>query len=125
MYISSASSRATNSADFAVTLLGLLRLGVAPVMALPAHRIAEIAHLAAGAGAVAYIGADDNGGFDYRDLAGQLQRTVESVRQVFIAGDPGPYAALPDADSAFTPAAPIPTPRPCSSSPAGPPGCPS
>lgn len=97
-----------NSADFAVTLLGLLRLGVAPVMALPAHRIAEIAHLAAGAGAVAYIGADDNGGFDYRDLAGQLQRTVESVRQVFIAGDPGPYAALPDADSAFTPAAPDP-----------------
>ncbi|WP_299489325.1 (2,3-dihydroxybenzoyl)adenylate synthase [uncultured Gordonia sp.] len=97
-----------NSAEFAVTLLSLLRLGVAPVMALPAHRIAEIAHLAAGAGAVAYISADVSGGFDYRELAADLQRAVTSVRHVFIAGDPGPYAGLPEADGTFTPASPDP-----------------
>ncbi|MFT3898733.1 MAG: AMP-binding protein [Gordonia sp. (in: high G+C Gram-positive bacteria)] len=97
-----------NSAQFAVTLLGLLRLGVAPVMSLPAHRIAEIAHLAAGSGAVAYIGADDAGGFDYRGLATELQRRVPSVRHVFIAGDPGVHAPLPDADDDFGPASPDP-----------------
>ncbi|WP_044507565.1 (2,3-dihydroxybenzoyl)adenylate synthase [Gordonia sp. KTR9] len=89
-----------NSLDFAVTLFGLLRAGVVPVMTLPAHRITEIAHLAAGAGAVAYIGEDGRRGFDFRDLAAELQSRVPEVAQVFISGDPGRFAALPDADPA-------------------------
>ncbi|GAB85666.1 AMP-binding protein [Gordonia rubripertincta] len=97
-----------NSLDFVVNLLGLLRAGVAPVMTLPAHRITEIAHLAAGAGAVAYVGEDGRRGFDFRDLATELQSRVPTVAQVFISGDPGPFAAAPDADSASVdlPAAP-------------------
>ena len=96
------------SLDFAVTLYGLLRAGVVPVMTLPAHRITEIAHLAAGAGAVAYIGEDGRRGFDYRELATELQSRVPDVAQVFISGEPGRFTPLPDADPASVelPAAP-------------------
>ncbi|MDH3013485.1 (2,3-dihydroxybenzoyl)adenylate synthase [Gordonia alkanivorans] len=89
-----------NSLEFVVNLLGLLRARVAPVMTLPAHRITEIAHLAAGAGAVAYIGEDGRRGFDFRDLATELQSRVPAVTQVFVSGDPGPFATAPDADPA-------------------------
>ncbi|MBD0863339.1 AMP-binding protein [Gordonia sp. zg691] len=100
-----------NSLDFAVTLVGLLRAGVVPVMTLPAHRITEIAHLAAGADAVAYIGEDGRRGFDFRDLATELQARVPGVAQIFISGDPGPFAAIPDADPSAVelPADPDPT----------------
>ncbi|GAB08197.1 2,3-dihydroxybenzoate-AMP ligase [Gordonia araii NBRC 100433] len=87
-----------NSAEFAVTLLGLLRAGLVPVMTLPAHRIAEIAHLAAGADAVAYLTEDGRRGYDYRDLAAELVGRVPSVEHVFVDGDPGAFSALPDSD---------------------------
>ncbi|MEE3849924.1 AMP-binding protein [Gordonia sp. LSe1-13] len=87
-----------NSAEFVITLFGLLRAGVVPVMTLPAHRISEIAHLAAGAGAVAYVTEDGRRGYDHRELAAELQQRVPAVAQVFVAGDPGPYRPLPDTD---------------------------
>lgn len=89
-----------NSAAFVVTVLALLRAGAAPVLTLPAHRINEIAHLAAGSGAVAYVTEDDRRGYDYRDLAAELRRRVPGVAQVLIDGDPGAFAPLPDDDPA-------------------------
>ena len=47
-----------NSGAFAITALGLVRAGLVPVMSLPAHRITEIAHLAATSGAACYVGDD-------------------------------------------------------------------
>lgn len=88
-----------NSAAFVITLFGLLRAGVVPVMTLPAHRISEIAHLAEGSGAVAYITEDGRRGYDYRELATQLQHRVGTVRTVFVEGDAGTFTALPDADT--------------------------
>lgn len=86
-----------NSLGFAVTLLGLLRAGVVPVMALPAHRISEIAHLAAGAEAVAYLTEDGRRGYDYRELAADVVERVPGIRMVFVDGDPGAHSPLPDA----------------------------
>ena len=91
-----------NSAEFVVSFLALLRAGVAPVMTLPAHRIAEIAHLAATAGAVGYLAEDGRRGYDYRELAAELQRRVPSVRTVFIDGEPGRFAPLPARDPAYS-----------------------
>ncbi|WP_115330047.1 (2,3-dihydroxybenzoyl)adenylate synthase [Tsukamurella paurometabola] len=85
-----------NTVEFVVTLLGLLRAGVLPVMALPAHRIAEIEHLAATSGAVGYICADDRTGYDYRDLGTELRGRVPAVRSVLVDGAPGPHRALVD-----------------------------
>ncbi|MGV9675095.1 (2,3-dihydroxybenzoyl)adenylate synthase [Nocardia sp. NPDC003482] len=80
-----------NVAEFVPLLFGLLRAGAIPVLALPAHRRAEIEHLAELSGAAGYLIADRAGGFDYRELAGSLVERVASVRRVFVLGEPGPY----------------------------------
>ncbi|WP_308212044.1 MULTISPECIES: (2,3-dihydroxybenzoyl)adenylate synthase [Nocardia] len=83
-----------NVAAFVPLLFGLLRAGAIPVLALPAHRRAEIEHLAELSGAVGYLIADQVAGFDYRELARGVVERVTSVRQVFVLGDPGPYLAV-------------------------------
>src|SRR6185369_3814938 len=54
-----------NRTEFVVLLFALLRLGVLPVLTLPAHRRVEIEHLARLAGAVAYAIPDTFEGFDH------------------------------------------------------------
>ncbi len=86
-----------NTAEFVVTLFGLLRLGVIPVLALPAHRLSEIEHFARLAEAVAYFGPDVHDGFDHRDLGSAVARAVPSVRHLLVAGGPGTgFTALAD-----------------------------
>ena len=75
-----------NTPDFAIALFGLLRAGIIPVLTLPAHRRAEIEHLARLSGAVAYLVADRQGDFDYRPLAATLLTTVETLRHVLVSG---------------------------------------
>jgi 2,3-dihydroxybenzoate-AMP ligase len=79
-----------NGPDFIVTFLALARIGVIPVLALPAHRHAEISHCITHAGASAYFAPDRWRGFDYRPMAGEMQRLVPSLRGVFIDGDAAP-----------------------------------
>ncbi|MEV6243392.1 AMP-binding protein [Lentzea sp. NPDC051838] len=81
-----------NSATFVIVLFGLLRAGIIPVLALPAHRRTEIEHFVTHAEAVAYFIADQDSGFDYRTLAAD----IPAVDHVFVAGEPGPYTALSD-----------------------------
>ncbi|NUS42297.1 MAG: AMP-binding protein [Mycobacteriaceae bacterium] len=83
-----------NGPDFVVVLFGLVRAGAIPVLTLPAHRSAEITHLAALSGAVGYVIADRAAGFDYRDLAVQVQEAAPAVRHVLVLGEPGPFEAL-------------------------------
>ncbi|ANY10557.1 (2,3-dihydroxybenzoyl)adenylate synthase [Pseudonocardia sp. HH130630-07] len=79
-----------NTAGFVVTLFALLRLGAVPVLTLPAHRHAEIAHLTALSEAVAYVGPDVVEGFDYRRLGLDVAAEVGSLRHVLVDGDPIP-----------------------------------
>ncbi|MFE3542562.1 (2,3-dihydroxybenzoyl)adenylate synthase [Nocardia sp. NPDC059177] len=83
-----------NIPEFATVLFGLLRAGIIPVLTLPAHRRAEIEHLAALSGAVAYLIPDRLGDFDYRELAATVRAAVPSLRHVLVAGDPGAFTAL-------------------------------
>ncbi|GGN84830.1 (2,3-dihydroxybenzoyl)adenylate synthase [Nocardia rhizosphaerihabitans] len=83
-----------NVPEFATALFGLLRAGIIPVLTLPAHRRAEIEHLAAISGAVAYLIPDTLGDFDYRELATTVRQAVPSLRHVLVAGDPGDFTAL-------------------------------
>ncbi len=82
-----------NIPEFATALFGVLRAGIIPVLTLPAHRRAEIEHLAALSEAVAYLIPDRLGDFDYRELAVTVQRAVPSLRHVLVAGDPSVPAA--------------------------------
>ena len=90
-----------NTCDFAVAVFGVLRAGAVPVMCLPGHRSAELNHFAATSGAVGLIVPDVIGGFDYRDLAGELVAANPALRHVFVDGDPGDFesfSALADFD---------------------------
>nr|WP_318784646.1 AMP-binding protein [Actinomadura algeriensis] len=83
-----------NSAGFVVTFLALVRIGAAPVLALPAHRESEIGYLCELAGARAYAAADRDGAFDYRVMARALP-----VEHVVIEGDAQEFTALADVDA--------------------------
>ncbi|KAF0848036.1 (2,3-dihydroxybenzoyl)adenylate synthase [Nocardia caishijiensis] len=83
-----------NIPEFATALFGILRAGIIPVLTLPAHRRAEIEHLAALSEAVAYLIPDRLGEFDYRELAATVRAAVPSLAHVLVAGEPGAFRAL-------------------------------
>ena len=96
-----------NLPEFISAIFGMFRVGIIPLYALPAHRIAEIAHFADTGDARGYICAGDWGGFDYRNLASELQTRCPQVRHVIVTrGDAGsftPLAELMRAEQAQSP----------------------
>ncbi len=78
-----------NGLDFVFVYLALARLGAIPVMALRAHRHAEVAHFIGASGAVAYVIADVISKFDYREMATEMQQRFPALRHVVVAGEPG------------------------------------
>ncbi|MGN2641811.1 (2,3-dihydroxybenzoyl)adenylate synthase [Nocardia takedensis] len=88
-----------NVPEFATVLFGLLRAGIIPVLTLPAHRRAEIEHLAGLSEAVGYVIADRQGDFDYRELAATVRAAVPSLRHVLVAGEAGEFTDLADVPS--------------------------
>ncbi len=92
-----------NRPEFVTTYLALNWIGVIPVMALRAHRQAEVRHFIRASGASAYFIPDAVGGFDYRDLAAELTPEFPFLRHVVVAGQAGAgqteLAALAAADA--------------------------
>ncbi|MEU8383577.1 AMP-binding protein [Streptosporangium sp. NPDC048865] len=82
-----------NTTSFVVVFLALVRIGAAPVLALPAHRSSEIGYLCELSEARAYVIPDVHGGFDHRELARSL-----SVEHVVVDGDAQEFTALADLD---------------------------
>lgn len=78
-----------NSIEFVIVLFALLRIGVIPVLALPAHRREEISYFVAHAEAVGYFVPDRWRGFDYRPLAAEISTGAPSLRHVLVLGEPG------------------------------------
>jgi 2,3-dihydroxybenzoate-AMP ligase len=98
-----------NRPEFVVTYLALNAIGVIPVMALAAHRHAEVRHFLAASGAKAWFVADALGSFDFRPMAQQLAPEAPALRHVVVAGEAAPgqlrWDALPeepDADALFS-----------------------
>jgi len=79
-----------NSLDFVVTFFALLRIGVIPVLALPAHRREEISHIVEHTKAAGYFVPDEWRGYDYRLLAAEVAAGAPSLRRVVVLGTPGP-----------------------------------
>ncbi|GAA5061154.1 2,3-dihydroxybenzoate-AMP ligase [Thermocatellispora tengchongensis] len=95
-----------NTVAFAVVFLALVRIGAAPVLALPAHRRSEISYLCELAEAVAYVVPDVHGGFDYRELAREVVAAT-GVPHVVVDGDAAEFTPLASLD-----AEPVPYERP-------------
>ncbi|WP_199788223.1 MULTISPECIES: AMP-binding protein [unclassified Streptomyces] len=83
-----------NCAEFLQLAFALFRIGAVPVMTLPAHREAEIAHLATLSDAVAYVIPDTHLGFDYRPLARSVRERVPGLRHVLVVGDAQEFTGL-------------------------------
>jgi 2,3-dihydroxybenzoate-AMP ligase len=79
-----------NSIEFVIAFFALLRIGVIPVLALPAHRREEISHIFAHTKATGYFVPDQWRGFDYRALATEISGLAPSLRSVLVLGTPGP-----------------------------------
>lgn len=79
-----------NSCQFAVALFGLLRIGATPVLCLPGHRDAELAHFLDVSEAVGIIVGTDSG-FDHRAMAERLQARSHRLRHIIVDGDVGPH----------------------------------
>src|SRR5258708_18477308 len=75
-----------NVPEFVYTYLALVRIGAIPVMALRAHRHAEVAHFLRASGATAYVIPDVIRDFDYRAMAAELALLSPALRHVFVAG---------------------------------------
>ncbi|MHB1121941.1 MAG: (2,3-dihydroxybenzoyl)adenylate synthase [Ramlibacter sp.] len=78
-----------NIPEFVTTYLALNWIGVIPVMALRAHRQAEVRHFMRASGASAYFIADVVGSFDYRAMAAELVPEFPLLRHVLVAGQAG------------------------------------
>ncbi|MFB4314133.1 (2,3-dihydroxybenzoyl)adenylate synthase [Actinomadura sp. 21ATH] len=83
-----------NTVSFVAVFLGLVRIGAAPVLALPAHRESEIGYLCELSEARAYVIPDVAGGFDYRAMA----RTL-GIANVVVDGDAEEFTPLADLDA--------------------------
>ena len=78
-----------NGPEFVTLYLALNYIGVIPVMALRAHRQAELRHFVRSSGASAYFVADRVGAFDYRPMAVELAAEFPSLRHIVVAGEAG------------------------------------
>lgn len=76
-----------NGWEFLVLLLACFRLGVLPVMALPAHRRHELTHLTAHAEARAIVVPDEVRGFDHQAMARAVAAGAPTVDAVLVVGD--------------------------------------
>ncbi|MEK4438757.1 (2,3-dihydroxybenzoyl)adenylate synthase [Paenibacillus sp. FSL K6-2862] len=85
-----------NMPAFVEVIFALFRLGALPVFALPLHRKSEIEYFARFSEAVAYLIPDQDGGFDYRKLAAEVQAEVPSLRHIIVAGEAGAFTKLED-----------------------------
>lgn len=84
----------TNRHEFFIVIFALFRIGALPVFALPLHRLSEIRYLCEFSEAKAYVIPDTDAGFDYRELAAQVQEQVPTLAHVLVAGEPGAFLSL-------------------------------
>lgn len=84
-----------NCYQFYVVFFALIRLGVLPIMSLPAHRHAELNSFFQQTQAQAYFCADFGAQkFDYRELTRKCQLAHPNLKHVFVLGDAAEFSSL-------------------------------
>lgn len=78
-----------NRISFVTVLFALARLGAVPIMALPAHREAELEGITELAEPTAYIVAERYLGFEYTAMAMELKRKFPCLKNVIVDGEQG------------------------------------
>ncbi|MBF4618536.1 AMP-binding protein [Clavibacter sp. VKM Ac-2873] len=75
-----------DGAAFVIAWCALVRAGAVPVHAMPAHRLMELAHLAAGSGARGLVVAERVGREDGRELAAGVRAACPGLDLVIVHG---------------------------------------
>lgn len=83
-----------NTMVYVETVFALFLLGALPVFALPSHRYNEISYFCQFAEAKAYIAPTTYQGFDYEQLAKQVQQVAPTVEHIMLAGDTEEFMSL-------------------------------
>jgi len=86
-----------NAPEFLYVAFALFKIGALPVLALPAHREAEIRHLLAFSEAVAYVAPARLRGFDYVGMIRAIAPHTPHLRHVLVSGDAPPGTIALDA----------------------------
>lgn len=97
-----------NTWQFVAFYLACLRTGVAPVMALPAHRLHEMSYLAGHSEAVALAVPATAADFDHAEMAERIAADQPDLHVVLVQTDPGGTGLRPGQhrlDDLFTPVA--------------------
>ncbi len=76
-----------NTPEFVLVYFALVRIGAIPVMALRAHRHAEVRHFLAASGAKAFVIPDRIGSFDYRAMAQAVRADAPHLEHVIVVGE--------------------------------------
>lgn len=80
-----------NTVDYLVAVFAIFRIGAIPLFTLPAHRRADIQHFLKESEAKGYIVAGRHAGFDYREMADEL----ETNAHIWVADeDPGKHRSI-------------------------------
>jgi 2,3-dihydroxybenzoate-AMP ligase len=95
-----------NSVELLVLCVALFRLGAIPVLALAAHRRAEIGYLCEHTGAAGLVIPATHLGYDHRELAREVRAAVPGLRHVLVAGAPAEFTSLAEVSAPVTELAP-------------------
>jgi len=76
-----------NELEFAFCFLALVKVGVIPIMALPAHKEAEISFFADFTGARAHFVPSRFKDSNHQDLAAAIREKCPSLEYTFVSGD--------------------------------------
>ena len=76
-----------NTPAFVQLYLALNYIGAIPVMALRAHRHAEVRHFINASGAIAYAIPDRIGEFDYRAMADEMRAAFPTLQRIIVDGE--------------------------------------
>jgi yersiniabactin salicyl-AMP ligase len=88
-----------SSLDFIRISFALFKIGVVPVMALPAQRSNEISGILKNSRAKGYLIADAYLGFDYRKMAREVLATLENKPSVIVVGNCAEFEPFDDYES--------------------------
>ena len=76
-----------NVIGFVDLYLAFLKIGVRPILALPAHRYTEMKQFVELSGAVATFTTDRSKDCDFRDIVNQIQAETGLIRHKFVVGE--------------------------------------
>lgn len=83
-----------NIPEFVYMYFALHRFGAIPVLCLPPHRLSEVGHIAQETEAIGYAIPSEFRGFDYLNLAKEVQEKAPKLEKILVAGTNAPEGTI-------------------------------